>query len=246
MKRESLIAVLAIAAIQLCTACWHIPRQLGPTEGSIRPNEIEDFNMLYSQNCAGCHGAGGKGGAAMALADPVFLSIADSAALRQTISNGVQGTPMPAFAQRAGGMLTEKQVDVIAQGLQAWAQPEMMRGVTTPPYMSDVPGDPKSGATVYAMYCSSCHGQDGRGGERASSIVHPAYLALVSNQQLRTVVIVGRPELGAPDWRSNLPGHPMSAKEISDVVAWLAGQRPRFTGELLLNPVQSDKAGERP
>jgi hypothetical protein len=29
-----------------------------------------------------------------------------------------------------------------------------------------------------------------------------------------------------PDWRSRLPGQPMSAEEISDVVAWLASKRP--------------------
>ena len=55
-----------------------------------------------------------------------------------------------------------------------------------------------------------------------------SYLALVSDQNLRTTVIVGRPELGAPDWRNNVPGKPMSAQEISDVVAWLAAQRPNF------------------
>ena len=58
-----------------------------------------------------------------------------------------------------------------------------------------------------------------------------SYLALVSDQDLRTVVIVGRPELGAPDWRNNVPGKPMSPQEISDVVAWLAAQRPRFPGQ---------------
>jgi len=52
----------------------------------------------------------------------------------------------------------------------------------------------------------------------------------VSDQQLRTIVIVGRPELGAPDWRNNVPGHPMSAQEISDVVTWLAAQRPQLPG----------------
>jgi hypothetical protein len=36
---------------------------------------------------------------------------------------------------------------------------------------------------------------------------------------------VGRPELGAPDWRGNVPGKPMSDQEITDVVAWLASHR---------------------
>jgi hypothetical protein len=38
---------------------------------------------------------------------------------------------------------------------------------------------------------------------------------------------VGRPELGAPDWRGNAPGKPMSDQEITDVVAWLASHREK-------------------
>ena len=49
---------------------------------------------------------------------------------------------------------------------------------------------------------------------------------LISNQGLRTTVIVGRPDLGAPDWRGNVPGRPMTAAEVSDVVAWLVAKRP--------------------
>ena len=50
-------------------------------------------------------------------------------------------------------------------------------------------------------------------------------------KNLRTIVIVGRPELGAPDWRGDVPGKPMSAQDVSDVVAWLASQRPKFPGQ---------------
>ncbi len=67
-------------------------------------------------------------------------------------------------------------------------------------------------------------------GKQASSIVDGAYLALVSNQNLRTTVIVGRPEMGFPDWRNDLTGKPMSPDDVSDVVAWLAAQRPQFAG----------------
>jgi cytochrome c oxidase cbb3-type subunit 3 len=38
-------------------------------------------------------------------------------------------------------------------------------------------------------------------------------------------VIVGRSDLGKPDWRENVPGRPMSPQEISDVVAWIASHR---------------------
>jgi cytochrome c553 len=44
-------------------------------------------------------------------------------------------------------------------------------------------------------------------------------------------VILGRPAVGAPDWRGDLPGRPLSEQEISDVVAWLAAQRPAIPGQ---------------
>jgi len=30
-----------------------------------------------------------------------------------------------------------------------------------------------------------------------------------------------------PDWRGDVPGKPMSPEDVSDVVAWLAAQRPQ-------------------
>jgi cytochrome c oxidase cbb3-type subunit 3/ubiquinol-cytochrome c reductase cytochrome c subunit len=47
----------------------------------------------------------------------------------------------------------------------------------------------------------------------------------VSDQGLRTTVVVGRSDLGKPDWRSNFPGHPMSPQEIDAIVAWLVAHR---------------------
>jgi hypothetical protein len=68
---------------------------------------------------------------------------------------------------------------------------------------------------------------------------------LESDQDLRTNVIVGRPELGAPDWRGDVPGKPISAQEISDVVAWLAAQRPKVPDQPY--PTASNRAkGELP
>ena len=197
----------------------------------IRPDQLLDFNILFKQNCSGCHGPDGKGGAAIALNDPVYLAIADDDTLRRIASKGVPGTPMAPFAQSAGGMLTEKQIDVLVQGMRRWGRPNELAGVSLPPYAAPSPGDAQSGAQVYGTFCSSCHGPKGEGGQKGSSIVNGSYLALVSNQQLRTIVIAGRPELGAPDWRGNLPGRPMTAQEISDVVAWLAAQRPEFPGQ---------------
>jgi hypothetical protein len=62
--------------------------------------------------------------------------------------------------------------------------------------------------------------------------VDTSYLALVSDQHLRTLTITGMPALGAPDWRGNVPGKPMSDADVTDVVAWLAAQRPPLSAKL--------------
>lgn len=243
MRHPAIFISLGIFFVALVgSGCNSSPGHPGPEV--IPPDQIVEFNVLYGHNCAGCHGDGGKGGAAVPLGDPVFLAIADDAAIRRTVANGVPGTPMPAFAQSAGGMLADKQIDALVRGLRSWAQPDILRGSTPPPYAAQTPGDPHRGADVYAAYCSACHGPNGQGGKKASSIVNGSYLALVSDQGLRTNVIVGRPEMGAPDWRSNVPGRPMSAQEVSNVVAWIAAQRPKFPGQPY--PNRAPTSGGRP
>ena len=231
MKFRTMVFAAAGLCV-LCCGCASAPGRPAAGDEPVVPSEITDFNVLYGQNCAGCHGNNGKGGAAIALADPVYLAVADDAVVRQATTDGIAGTSMPAFAQSAGGMLTEKQIDVLVSGIrERWGQPDVLRGANPPPYSSSEPGDASRGSLAYAQFCSSCHGAGGRGGQKASSIVDGSFLALLNDQELRTMVIVGRPDLGAPDWRGNIPGKPMSSQDISDVLAWLASQRVKFPGQ---------------
>lgn len=205
-----------------------------PLQGSeiLAPNEILDFETLYAQNCSGCHGTEGRGGAAVALADPVFLTIADDAAIRKVVAGGVRGTAMPAFAESSGGMLTDKQIDVITSQIRArWSRPGSLDAANVPSFAPKSAGNIAQGEVVYKTYCESCHGPGGRGGPKGSAITDDSFLALVSDQVLRRLVITGRPELGAPDWRGNVPGKPMSEQEITDVVAWLASRRVQNPGQ---------------
>src|SRR5689334_23592177 len=115
----------------LLSACNSPPGR--PRSGSEvqAPDEVTDFRTLYAENCAGCHGAQGRGGAAIALADPVYLAIADGTSMRNVVANGVRGTSMPAFAQSAGGMLTNKQIDVITSGmLSNWSRKGILDGTS--------------------------------------------------------------------------------------------------------------------
>jgi mono/diheme cytochrome c family protein len=205
-----------------------------PLNGSetLAPNEILDFETLYAENCAGCHGAEGRGGAAIALADPVYLAIVDEATIRKVITNGVRGTSMPAFAESAGGMLTDKQIDVITTQIRShWTRRGKLDAANLPSYAPKSAGDVSQGGAAYKTYCESCHGAGGRGGPRGSAVTDDSFLALVSDQGLRAIVIAGRPELGAPDWRGDVPGKPMSDQEVTDVVAWLASWRVQNPGQ---------------
>ena len=242
MTHQPILVAVVMVAVAACSACSSSPGRPKSDSEIIPPSQVMEFSLLYSQNCAGCHGASGKGGAAIALGNPVFLAIADDSVIRRTVASGVSGTSMPAFAQSAGGMLTDKQIDALVNGIRSWAKSDVLNNATPPPYSSRTPGDPQRGAEAYRTYCSSCHGTDGRGGNKASSIVDGAYLALVSDQELRTIVIAGRPELGAPDWRGDVEGRPMSAEEISDVVAWLSSHRPQFPGQPY--PISSTDGGK--
>lgn len=195
------------------------------TEQFILPDQVTDFSALYETNCAGCHGRDGRLGAARPLNDPLYLALIGKDRLRDVIAKGVRRTAMPAFAQNNGGTLTDQQLTILADQIETrWSRPQDFVGVALPPYSAD-PGDPKHGEEVFHGNCSRCHGEDGTGGSKKGSVVNPAFLALVSDQSLRTTVIAGRADQGAPDWRSYSPGHAMTTQEISDVVAWLSAHR---------------------
>lgn len=220
-------------AIILVTGCDQLPGKPNPEERWKPATEITDFSQLYALNCSGCHGADGRLGGARPLNDPLYLALVSNNTLRKMIAQGSPGTAAPAFAQQAGGNLTDKQIDILVEGMRSrWGVAEKFKNVILPPYsLQDAsargfgPGDPQRGAVPYQTYCAQCHGKDGSGGPKGRSVVDPAYLALVSDQALRTTVIVGRSDLGMPDWRGYVALRPMSPQEISDVVAWLASHR---------------------
>ena len=232
MSRLGHLGACATLGVMLFTGCTSPHGQPQKDSEILAPNEVMDFKTLYADNCAGCHGNEGKGGPAIALANPVYLGVADDITIRKVITSGVLGTSMPAFATSAGGMLTDKQIDVITSGIRSrWTMPGVLDGVNPPAYAAKSTGNSQQGEVAYGKYCASCHGTAGQGNTKGSAITNDSFLALVSDQGLRTIVIAGRPELGAPDWRGNVPGKPMSDQEITDVVAWLASRRVQTPGQ---------------
>jgi cytochrome c oxidase cbb3-type subunit III len=205
-----------------------------PTSADIelKPAQVHDFAAIYNLNCAGCHGPDGKGNAALGLANPVYLAIASDETIRHAIASGIHGSLMPAFARSAGGTLTDEQIEILVHEMRVrWAKPDETRGTRPPPYAGEEPGDAARGAGAYATFCAACHGPGGTGTAGGSSIVDGSFLALVSDQNLRTTIIAGRPNLGHPDWRHDAPGREMTSQEVTDVVAWLAAHRTATPGQ---------------
>lgn len=227
--RRGFLAGFAFAL--LCGGCDWMPGRPTQAEKFVPPAKMVDFQTLYSQNCRGCHGANGTVAGSIALDNPAYLAVVPEAVLRNAIVNGVPGTPMPAFSQANGGMLTDEQINVLVSGIRAWVRP--VAAAPLPPYAAPI-GDAAAGAGVFSTYCASCHGADGKGlADKAGSVIASPYLALVSDQYLRTIVIAGRNDLGCPDFASRAPGQPMTDAQIADVVAWLATNRKNEFGQPL-------------
>jgi len=218
---------MAIAAMLSITSC-NAPGRQSAEERVVRPSEVSDFRVLFAQNCSGCHGPDGQGSLTVGIGRPIYLAIAGDDTIRSVIENGRPGTPMQGFAQKAGGMLTDAQVAILVHGIRSWAKPGAFENDKLPAYAATASGNTARGKNLFASTCSPCHGTDGRG---ARAIADSSYLALVSDQHLRTVTITGMPQFGMPDWRSH--DKPLSDADVSDIVAWLAAQRMPLSTQLI-------------
>lgn len=126
------------------------------------PIEVDESRgrNLYAENCASCHGPGGRGdgpGAAALLPAPSDLSAHEytTARLADALWNGVAGTAMQAWRDRSPDDLASmaRVVQRFHAGQNA-AVPEDLVAL---------------GERVYDANCVQCHGQDGRGNGSAAA-----------------------------------------------------------------------------
>jgi mono/diheme cytochrome c family protein len=254
MSRRTVRALVPLLGVFL-VGC-DLPGKPKPSERFQRPEEVHDFATLYGQNCAGCHGADGKLGPAPPLNDPLFRAIVPAEELEMVVSGGRPGTPMPAFAKGHGGSLTPLQVQVLVMEIKGkpYRIPSQTEEISpkwgVPPAAGeDVPTYVRSGekpdrttagleqvrTTVFARACAGCHGERGQGGKHhgqpVGAINAPAFLALISDQALRRLIITGRPDLGMPDYAEahgrGEDYQPLTSAEIDQLVALLASWRQR-------------------
>jgi cytochrome c oxidase cbb3-type subunit 3 len=221
-------AILPFIPLTLLVGNLGCNRKVGPPhdqEEQIRPENVASFDRLYRQNCSACHGENGSGGPALDLANPNYQALVDDASLRRWITSGMAGTQMPAFGESAGGFLTTQQVDALVVGMRKrWAR-KADTAADMPLYSSSTEGNVEHGQDIFQASCSSCH-QQGQ-----QKITDASYLALISDQGLRTIVIAGRPDLGHPNWKQVRPAQPLTDQDVSNVIAYLHSLRSDTPGQ---------------
>ena len=225
MQLHATVAAACLLLLSL-SGCGDAPGAPKPESEVLRPEDQLNFGFLYKQNCAACHGATGQNGAAIDLANPEYQALVDDESLKKWISNGMPGTQMPAWALSDGGPLTDRQIDVIIRGMRySWRQSDVFGGLTPPAYLQTGMGNAILGKQGYEGHCLSCHSAS------RQQVTSPDYLVLISDQALRSIIIAGRPDIHHPDWRNDSPGTPLSAEDVTDIVAYLASLRTPTPGQ---------------
>lgn len=98
--------------------------------------------------------------------------------------------------------------------------------------------------TLYAQNCSGCHGRDGWLGP-APPLADALFLALISDDELRQVLVHGRPGTPMPAF-ARPQGGPLTAQQIDALVAGLRGQwgMPAGAAQGKLPPYRQAEPGD--
>src|ERR1700733_9349270 len=124
------LTLLGAATVLMVVGCSRVPGRPGPGPEGVRPNEELDFPTCCKGNGAACHGENGRDGAVISLANPAYLAVVGGENLRGIVGRGVPRKLMPPFAKSAGGMLTDQQIGVLADGMmKQWSKPDLFTGV---------------------------------------------------------------------------------------------------------------------
>lgn len=132
-----------------------------------------------------------------------------------TLAPAATLTLIPSLEQPAAP--TSETVASPAPGGEAEASPTPGGGAEASP--APAGGDPANGATVFAMNCAGCHGQDAAGGSVGPTLVS-AELKAQDDDFYRQTILNGRAGTAMPAWQGRL-----SEQEIEDVIAFLRSKQ---------------------
>jgi mono/diheme cytochrome c family protein len=253
------LAPIVICTLTLGGCNANLPGKPSRADRPVPAEKELSFTKIFDANCAGCHGQDGKLGPAPPLNDPLFRAIVPATALEKVLSEGRhvgdQPTPMPPFARRQGGTLSPAQIQVLIHEIKGQRYKTVKQvddggktnvkvvadnnGIapkwgsvaappsSVPPYqVPSTAGDAKRGVKAFARACAGCHGDNGKGDITINDV---AFLALISDQALRRIMITGRPDLHMPNYaeKHDRPEdfRPLDAGDLADLGAVLSAWR---------------------
>jgi cytochrome c oxidase cbb3-type subunit 3 len=155
-----------------------------------------------------------------------------SAAQVQVLISEIKGERYRIVEKRADGQVKDEVADdgVIAP---RWGAVEPAPAGVPPYLQQELSGNEEQGAKLFARACASCHGHNGEGvirdGKRRKKINDRTFLALISDQALRRIIITGRADLMMPNYsqKTGRPDdfQPLTSADVADLVALLASWR---------------------
>lgn len=180
--------------------------------------------LIYEQHCAQCHGTDGKGLVPNArnFSDLDYMRGASPVEFYLAVTEG-RGNEMPSFADV---LTSDERWDVV---FFVW------RFSTDTDRLA-------IGQQVYAKYCVSCHGEDGRSMILgAANLSDPRFLSNRSPSELYVVVTQGKGSM--PAWQARLSQDERWA--VLDYVRTFT-YNPALTGEVVLQPTPEQAEAVRP
>jgi len=108
----------AIDAIVAFLRHW----QTGPSvdvDTTVVHGDASRAGPVFAAHCASCHGATGREGPAVKLANAEFLAAASDGFVQYAIEHGRPGTPMAPYS----GVLAQQDIDDLAALVRSWQQP---------------------------------------------------------------------------------------------------------------------------
>lgn len=180
---------------------------------------------LYAENCALCHGEEGQGRVGATLSKN-WPSIRPDLRVRETITNGVPGSPMPAWSTVNGGPFSEGEIDSLVCFILSWESGgppliyptptfKLAAEITAPP---GVEGDPNAGAVLYQANCVVCHGEKGEG--RIGANLSRVFSSIRPDLLTQSVIAKGVEGSAMPAWSQD-NGGPLTNDQIRDIVAYI-------------------------
>lgn len=201
---------------------------------------IEAGKQLFTQNCAGCHGASGEGGPNPAhpgqsippISTSEFLKTRDDFSLKAIISQGQPTAGMSPFGASFGGSLDDDQIDAIVAYLRSW---ESNPPVELPPEVANVQLS-ITAPEIYNNICSRCHGKDGEGGI-GPSLADSQFQSNTTDQAIFDAIKLGHPNTTMIGWSDLL-----SEQQIQQLVSYIRGLKiqppePTATAPVAATPV---------